>query len=115
MISKADEGMRMSRLEGKIALVTGGSLGFGAAIARRLAQEGAAVAVNYPFSMPEADAVVSQIKQSGGRAISVRADITKRDEVDGEDARLSAGRLVVLASTRPSISGAHLRRLSVRR
>ena len=72
----------MNRLQGKVALVTGASMGFGAAIALRLAREGAAVAVNYPAARPDADAVVSQIVNDGGKAISVRADITKRDEVE---------------------------------
>jgi 3-oxoacyl-[acyl-carrier protein] reductase len=72
----------MNRLHGKTALVTGASLGFGAAIAIRLASEGAAVAVNYPYRESEANSVVMEIVNSGGRAISVRADITKRDEVE---------------------------------
>jgi 3-oxoacyl-[acyl-carrier protein] reductase len=71
----------MLRLEGKVVLVTGASMGFGAAIARRMGLEGAAVIVNYPGDESEADEVVSDIVASGGRAISLCADITKRDEV----------------------------------
>ncbi|HEY0757898.1 MAG TPA: glucose 1-dehydrogenase [Acidisarcina sp.] len=71
----------MKRLKAKVALVTGASMGFGAAIARRFGLEGAAVIVNYPVNKSEADAVVSDIVASGGRAISLRADVTKRDEV----------------------------------
>ncbi|WP_429634196.1 SDR family NAD(P)-dependent oxidoreductase [Tunturiibacter psychrotolerans] len=71
----------MHRLKAKVALVTGASMGFGAAIARRMGLEGADVIVNYPSNKIEADKVVSDIVASGGRAISLRADITKRDEV----------------------------------
>lgn len=72
----------MNRLQGKVALVTGASMGFGAAIAGRLAKEGAAVAVNYPDGRLEADAVVTKIVMASGRAIAVNADITKRDQVE---------------------------------
>jgi 3-oxoacyl-[acyl-carrier protein] reductase len=66
----------MKRLEGKVALVTGGSRGIGAAVAARLAAEGAAVAVNYAGSKDAADAVVASIVAVGGRAIALRADVT---------------------------------------
>ncbi|MRR13084.1 SDR family NAD(P)-dependent oxidoreductase, partial [bacterium] len=59
----------------KVALVTGGSRGIGAAIALRLAGEGAAVAVNYSGSEAAALSVVDAIVGSGGRAIAVRADV----------------------------------------
>nr|MDF0366604.1 3-oxoacyl-ACP reductase FabG [Nodosilinea sp. TSF1-S3] len=61
-------------LAGKVALVTGGSRGLGAAIAKRLAHDGAAVALTYTSSPQKADAVVQDIEAAGGKALAIRAD-----------------------------------------
>jgi 3-oxoacyl-[acyl-carrier protein] reductase len=68
-------------LEGKVALVTGGSRGIGAAIARRLAAEGAIVAITYAKGAGAAASVVKAIEQAGGRAIALQADATAVDRV----------------------------------
>ncbi|WFE75331.1 3-oxoacyl-ACP reductase family protein [Roseinatronobacter sp. S2] len=64
----------MSALNGKIALVTGGSRGMGAAIAKRLAREGAYVAITYATEGDKAAEVISSIKTAGGRGIAIQAD-----------------------------------------
>lgn len=61
-------------LGGKAALVTGGSRSIGAAIARRLARDGAAVAITYSASPDKAQAVIDEIKATGGRAVAILAD-----------------------------------------
>src|SRR6266850_6466341 len=61
-------------LASKVALVSGGSRGIGAAIAKRLAQEGAAVAISYASAQQKADEVVKAIQEGGGRALAIRAD-----------------------------------------
>jgi 3-oxoacyl-[acyl-carrier protein] reductase len=66
----------MSHLQGKVALVTGASKGIGAAIARELAAHGASVAVNYSGSKDAAEKVVAEIKQTGGKAIAVQANLS---------------------------------------
>ncbi|MDQ1409367.1 MAG: 3-oxoacyl-[acyl-carrier protein] reductase [Acidobacteriaceae bacterium] len=71
----------MSSLSGKIAIVTGGSRGIGAAIATRLAGDGAAVAVNYATHEAEANDVVQKIVQAGGKAVAIRADVSKTEDV----------------------------------
>lgn len=68
-------------LDGQIALVTGAAKRIGRSIALRLAREGAAVAVNYDKSKVEAQAVVSEIRTAGGRAIEIQADVSRRSEV----------------------------------
>lgn len=66
----------MNSLQGKVALVTGASKGIGAGIARELAARGAAVAVNYSSSKAEAEKVVRDIEQAGGKAIAVKGSVS---------------------------------------
>jgi 3-oxoacyl-[acyl-carrier protein] reductase len=70
----------MSNLTGKVAIVSGASKGIGAAIAERLAEDGAEVVVNYSKSAREAQAVVSRIQAKGGKARAVQADVSKHTE-----------------------------------
>lgn len=71
------------RLAGKVALVTGASKGIGAAIALRLADEGAVVAVNYSSSKEGADHVVAEIVAKGGKAVAVHGNLAKPEEIKG--------------------------------
>ena len=64
----------MSKLANKVALVTGGSRGIGAAIAKRLAKDGASVAITYAKDASAASAVVKAIERDGGKAVAIQAD-----------------------------------------
>jgi 3-oxoacyl-[acyl-carrier protein] reductase len=69
-------------LDGKVALVTGASRGIGAAAAKRLAQAGAAVVVNYHQNQDAALGVVREIENADGRAVVVQADVRRQDQVE---------------------------------
>ena len=71
----------MGELSGKVAIVTGASKGIGAAIARRFAEAGAAVAVNYASDKAGADRLVEEIKRSGGKAVAIQANVAKSGDV----------------------------------
>jgi 3-oxoacyl-[acyl-carrier protein] reductase len=71
----------MSKLSGKVAVVTGASKGIGASIAEHLASEGASVVVNYASSKSGADAVVQRIQEKGCKAIAVQGDVSKPEDI----------------------------------
>jgi 3-oxoacyl-[acyl-carrier protein] reductase len=79
-VSRKDR-MIMGKLQGKVAVVTGASKGIGAAIAEKLGSEGAKVVVNYAHDKAGAERVAAKIKQSGGEAIAVQADVSKAADV----------------------------------
>ncbi len=90
----------MQSLKGQAALVTGSSSGIGAAVAKCLAEAGAKVVVNYSRSSKGAEQVVTEIKEKGGEAIALQADVSQQDQVNKmfDDMLAAFGKIDILVS-----------------
>jgi 3-oxoacyl-[acyl-carrier protein] reductase len=88
------------KLEGKVAVVTGASKGIGAGIAKALADEGAAVVVNYSSSKEGAERVVAEIAGRGGKAVAVQGDVSKQAQIERlfAETKKAYGRLDILVN-----------------
>jgi 3-oxoacyl-[acyl-carrier protein] reductase len=88
------------KLIGKVAVVTGASKGIGAAIAKQMANEGAAVVVNYASSKQAAERVVAEITGNGGKAVAVQANVAKQADIERlfAETRRAFGRLDILVN-----------------
>jgi 3-oxoacyl-[acyl-carrier protein] reductase len=93
------------KLTGKVAVVTGASKGIGAAVAKRLAQDGANVVVNYATSREGAEKVVAEITSAGGKAIAVGASVAKEAEIEHlfAQARETFGKVDILVNNAGSM------------
>src|SRR5690606_2915089 len=94
-------GMPAEALNGKVAFVTGGSRGIGAAIARRLAKDGAAVVITYVNGKEKADAVVSESVAIAGKGLALKADSRDDSQIAAaiEATVKEFGRLVILVNS----------------
>src|SRR3989454_9326428 len=92
--------MDSTKLNGKVAVVTGASKGIGAGIAKQLAAEGAAVIVNYASAKSDADKIVDEISKAGGKAVAVQANVAKKSEVERlfADAEKALGKIDILVN-----------------
>ncbi|PSH67211.1 SDR family oxidoreductase [Phyllobacterium sophorae] len=90
----------MTQAQQQVAIVTGAARGIGAAIARRLASDGFAVVINYASSSAEADVLAGELESAGHRAIAVKADVSRPDDVRAmiETAEATLGKIDVLVN-----------------
>jgi 3-oxoacyl-[acyl-carrier protein] reductase len=93
-------GFMAKKLSNKVAIVTGASKGIGAAIAKQMAAEGAAIVVNYSSSKDGADRVVAEITKNGGKAAAVQADVSKPADIQRlfTEAKKVFGRVDILVN-----------------
>ena len=104
----------MTNLRDKVAVVTGGSRGIGRAIALRLASEGTIVAVNFRSNEVAANEVVGEIKDAGGQAIAIQADVSRADEAQAllDAAKKAFGRVDILVNNAGTTRDTLLMRMS---
>src|SRR5215472_1045699 len=80
-VMRERDALMSEKLQGKVAVITGASKGIGAQIAKRFAEEGARVVVNYSHSRQAGEQVAADIRSEGGEAVAVKADVRNRGEV----------------------------------